>query len=48
MKNRKPRNILKELEILEVSLVDKAANEGAKILLWKRDVSKEMATQAEC
>lgn len=43
LKNRKPKNLLTELEIFEVSLVDKAANEGSKILLWKRDVSKEIA-----
>ena len=31
---------LTDLEITEVSLVDSSANEGAKVLLWKRDVSK--------
>lgn len=34
---------LTDLEITEVSLVDSSANEGAKVLLWKRDIFK--ATQ---
>jgi hypothetical protein len=42
LKNRKPKHLLKELEILEVSLVDKPANEGAKVVLWKRDTSKAL------
>jgi len=37
LKNRKPKNLLKELEITEVSLVDRGSNEGAKVLIWKRD-----------
>ena len=36
----KPQRILKELEISEISLVDAGANEGAQVILWKRDVSK--------
>jgi len=33
-------NLLKELEITEISLVDSGANEGAKVMLWKRGISK--------
>ena len=38
----KPRRALKELEITEVSSVDSGANEGAKVTLWKRDISKAL------
>ena len=40
---QKPKRLLKELEISEISLVDRGANEGAKVVLFKRDVSKEVA-----
>jgi len=40
---KKPKRLLKELEISEISLVDGGANEGAKVVLWKRDISKEVA-----
>ena len=33
----KPKRLLKELEISEISLVDNGANEGAKVVLFKRD-----------
>ena len=36
LQKRKPKHLLKELEILEVSLVDNPANEQAKVLIWKR------------
>lgn len=39
---KKPR-LLNDLEITEISLVDKGANPGALVTLWKRDVSKEVA-----
>jgi len=43
-KLRKKPRLLTDLEITEVSLVDKSANPGARILIYKRDdFSKEMA-----
>ena len=33
-------NLLKELEITEISLVDVPANEGAKVVLFKRDTNR--------
>ena len=38
----KPKRLLKELEISEISLVDNGANEGAKVVLFKRGISKSM------
>ena len=34
-------NLLRDLEILEVSSVDKAANKDSRVLFWKRDSTEE-------
>jgi hypothetical protein len=41
LQNRK--RLLKDLDITEISLVDTGANPGAKVVLFKRDISKEVA-----
>jgi len=38
--NKKKPRLLTDLEIEEISLVDKGASPGAKVLLYKRDLSK--------